>query len=78
VKAEDAGHDGLTPSDGGIPAGWRLVHRFDGDHAVVLDFQRDGRFGPRVTGFGTTYAEAMRFAEPWMERYDEQARNRRR
>jgi hypothetical protein len=59
-----------------LPSGWRLVACFDADNAVILDFQRDGVFGPRVTGFGTTYDQAVRFAQKYMERYDEQDRGR--
>jgi hypothetical protein len=59
-----------------LPEGWRLIERFDGDKAVLLDFQRGGASGPRVTGFGLTVAEAIRFAMPFMERYNDRIRGR--
>ena len=59
------------PKPSSLPPGWCLIDRFDGDHAVLLDFQRDGDRGPRVTGFGTTFEEAVRFGLTWMRRYDE-------
>jgi hypothetical protein len=69
----DALHRNEIPA---LPQGWRLVERFDGDNAVLLDFQRGDASGPRVTGYGPTVAEAIQFAMPFMERYNERLRGR--
>jgi hypothetical protein len=38
---------------------------------VLLEFQRGGEYGPRVTGVGTTFDEAVQLGKRWMERYEE-------
>ena len=71
IRAVNA-HDDIHPRKGGsLPNGWYLIDRFDGDHAVILDFQRGGDCGPRVTGYGTTFEAALQFGLKWMQRYDE-------
>jgi hypothetical protein len=59
-----------------LPAGWTLLERFDGAGMVILEFQRGGQFGPRVTAAGLTFAQALAYGRDRMLLYDERDRQR--
>jgi hypothetical protein len=52
------------------------LERFDGAGLVILEFQRGGRFGPRVTAAGLTFDHAMAYGRDRMLLYDERDRQR--
>jgi hypothetical protein len=67
--------DGL-PNDAALPAGWVLLERMDGAGLTILEFQRGGRFGPRVTAAGVTFEQALAYGRDRMLLHDERDRQR--
>jgi hypothetical protein len=59
-----------------LPAGRVLLERLDGARLTILEFQRGGRFGPRVTAVGVTYETALAYGRDRMRLYDERDRQR--
>jgi hypothetical protein len=62
--------------DEALPAGWILLERFEGADMVILEFQRGGRMGPRVTAVGMSFAHALAYGRDRMLLYDERDRQR--
>lgn len=60
-----------------LPAGWHLIDRVDALGTVWLEFQKDGRMGPRVSGIGKTFDDALASALDRMLHIDERERQRR-
>lgn len=59
-----------------LSPGWALIDHFKGPSMTILEFGRDGRFGPRVTAIGLSFEQALAYGRDRMLLYDERDRQR--